>query len=224
MRSLRTSPGDARRQRMNEIRKRLSGGRCRPYRTEQFDPSSLRLGGSFSNPHPFASSNTLNSLNSDIRTKMAVVRLRRRKWGERDGKRPEVGLAAAARGSDKWPEKPTFCRFPTADQSGKRMSRLGVSSRRERNCGRTLFCNRAARVKGSKLALAPRMVVWQGPLFCPRSARAAAASWSQARARRINLRGCVMVEPASSSGHHRGFVDVTVTLRPCRTLPPERNS
>jgi hypothetical protein len=34
-----------------------------------------------------------------------------------------------------------------------------------------LFCNRAARVKGSKLALAPRVVVWQGPLFCPWSAR-----------------------------------------------------
>jgi hypothetical protein len=51
----------------------------------------------------------------------------------------------------------------------------------------TLFCNGAARVKGSKLAHAPRMVVWQGPLFCPRSARAAAASWGQARTRRINL-------------------------------------
>jgi acetyl esterase/lipase len=51
----------------------------------------------------------------------------------------------------------------------------------------TLFCNRAARVKGSKLATAPRMVVWQGPLFCPRSAQAAAASWGQVRARCINL-------------------------------------
>ena len=86
------------------------------------------------------------------------------------------------------------------------------------------FCNRAARVKGSKLAHAPRMVVWQGPLFCPRSARAAAASWGQARARCINLRGCVVADRASSSGHHRGFVDVTAAPRPCRTLPPERNS
>jgi hypothetical protein len=34
---------------------------------------------------------------------------------------------------------------------------------------RTVFCRRAARVKGSKLAPAPRMVIWQGPLFCPRS-------------------------------------------------------
>ena len=88
----------------------------------------------------------------------------------------------------------------------------------------TLFCNRAARVKGSKLAPAPRMVVWQGPLFCPRSARAAAASWGQARARRINLRGCVVADRASSFGHRRGFVDVTAAPRPCRTLPPERNS
>jgi hypothetical protein len=70
----------------------------------------------------------------------------------------------------------------------------------ERNCGQTLFCNRAARVKGSKLAPAPQMVVWQGPLFSPRSARAAAASWSQARARCINLRGCVVADRASSSG------------------------
>jgi hypothetical protein len=37
-----------------------------------------------------------------------------------------------------------------------------VSWRRERNCRQTLFCNRAARVKGSKLAPAPRMMVWQG--------------------------------------------------------------
>jgi hypothetical protein len=32
------------------------------------------------------------------------------------GKRPKMSLAAAARGSDKWPEKPPFCGFPTADQ------------------------------------------------------------------------------------------------------------
>jgi hypothetical protein len=89
---------------------------------------------------------------------------------------------------------------------------------------RTLFCNRAARVKGSKLAPAPRPVVWQGPLFCPRSAHAAAASWSQARARRINLRGCAVAERMGSFGHRGGFVDVTAAPRPCRTLPPERNS
>ena len=64
----------------------------------------------------------------------------------------------------------------------------------------TLFRNRAARVKGSKLEPAPRMVVWQGPLFCPRSAQPDAASWGQARARCINLRGCVVADRASSSG------------------------
>ena len=58
-----------------------------------------------------------------------MVRLLRRKSAGRDRKRPEVGLPAAVRGSDKWPEKPTFCGFPTADQSGKRMSRLGRSWR-----------------------------------------------------------------------------------------------
>jgi hypothetical protein len=31
-----------------------------------------------------------------------------------------MALAAAARGSDKWPEKPTFCGFPTADQERKK--------------------------------------------------------------------------------------------------------
>ena len=51
---------------------------------------------------------------------MGVVRLRQRKGPERDGKRPEMGLAAAARGSDKWPEKPTFCGFSTADRERKK--------------------------------------------------------------------------------------------------------
>jgi hypothetical protein len=49
-----------------------------------------------------------------------VVRLRRRKWGERDGKRPKMGFGAGARGSDKWPEKPPFFGFPTADQERKK--------------------------------------------------------------------------------------------------------
>jgi hypothetical protein len=37
-------------------------------------------------------SNTLSCLDFDIRTKMAVVRLLRRKWAERDKKRPEMAL------------------------------------------------------------------------------------------------------------------------------------
>ena len=62
---------------------------------------------------------------------MAVVRLRRRKWAERDGKWPQVGLGAAERGSDIRPEKPTFCEFPTADQEPKKnvpTGRLGGGS------------------------------------------------------------------------------------------------
>ena len=75
----------------------------------------------FFKPGPLlAPSNPLNYRAFNIRTKMAVVRLLRRKWAERDRKRPEMGLAAAARGSDKWPEKPTFCGFPTADQERKK--------------------------------------------------------------------------------------------------------
>jgi hypothetical protein len=62
---------------------------------------------------------------------MAVVRLRRRKWAERDRKRPEMGLAAAARGSDKWPEKPTFCGFPTAGRERKKNVPMGVLADRE---------------------------------------------------------------------------------------------
>ena len=48
-----------------------------------------------------------------------------RKGPERGKEWREMGLSAAARGSDKWPEKPTFCGFPTADQERKKMSRLG---------------------------------------------------------------------------------------------------
>jgi hypothetical protein len=82
-----------------------------------------------------------------------------------------------------------------ADEAGEQQHGRG----RRGTVVEPLFCNRAARVKDSKLELAPRMVVWQGPLFCPRSARAAAASWSQARARRINLRGCVVADRANPS-------------------------
>jgi hypothetical protein len=76
---------------------------------------------SFLEPSPLrASFNPLNYRDSNIRTKTTVVRLRRRKWGERDGKWPEVGLAAAARGSDKWPGTPQFCRVPAADRERKK--------------------------------------------------------------------------------------------------------
>jgi hypothetical protein len=83
------------------------------------------LEGSFLEPSPRrAPFNLLNYLNFNVRTKTTVVRLCRRKWDVRDGKRREMGLAAEARGSDKWPEMPTFCGVRTADQGRKRMSRL----------------------------------------------------------------------------------------------------
>jgi hypothetical protein len=38
----------------------------------------------------------------------------------------------------KWPEKPTFCGFPTAEQEGNKNVPDWASWRRERSCGRTL--------------------------------------------------------------------------------------
>ena len=79
----------------------------------------------------------------------------------------------------------------------------------ERTCRQTLFCNRAARVKGSKLAPAPRMAVWQGPLFCPRSAQAAAASWSQAWAR------CINTLEAARSARSNAAEGLSMSPSPC---------
>jgi hypothetical protein len=67
-----------------------------------------------------APSNPLNYRVFNIRTKMAVVRLRRRKCGERARKRPEMGLANAVRGSDKWPKMPAFCGIPAVDRAPKK--------------------------------------------------------------------------------------------------------
>ena len=63
-----------------------------------------------------ASSNSLNYRASNIRTKMAVVRLRRRKWAEREGKQAQSGPRAGRRGSDNLPGMAAFCGIPTADQ------------------------------------------------------------------------------------------------------------
>lgn len=70
-------------------------------------------------------SNSLNYGAFDIRTKMAAVRLPRRKWSERDEKRPEMALAAAARGSDKWQKNPRSAGFRLLITSRKRMSPTG---------------------------------------------------------------------------------------------------
>jgi hypothetical protein len=81
---------------------------------------------SFKPMHLWLRPNSLTFLTFNIRTKTGVVRLRRRKWAERDEKRPEMGLAAAARGSDKWPGMAAFCGIPTGDKRRKKMSRLDV--------------------------------------------------------------------------------------------------
>jgi hypothetical protein len=83
--------------------------RFTPPERDSFKPAPLR-----------ASPNSLNYLTSDIRTKMAVVRLRQRKGPKRGRKWPKMGFGGCPRGSDKWPEKPTFCGFPTADQEPKK--------------------------------------------------------------------------------------------------------
>jgi hypothetical protein len=67
-----------------------------------------------------ASHNPLIWQASHNRTKTAVVRLLRRKWGERDGKRPEVGPPAGPHGSDNLPGMAAFCGLPTACQEQKK--------------------------------------------------------------------------------------------------------
>jgi hypothetical protein len=72
-------------------------------------------------------SNPLISPASNIRTKTGVVRLRQRKGPARDEKRPDTGFPGRVCGSDKWPEKPMFCGFPTADQQRKKNVPTGAT-------------------------------------------------------------------------------------------------
>ena len=105
--------------------------RFTPPEREFFKPARLR-----------ASSNSLNYRASNIRTKMAVVRLLRRKWAERDEKRPEVGPQPGPHGSDKWPGMAAFCGIPTADQERKKNVPTGVLAEGSSLATNTLF-NRA---------------------------------------------------------------------------------
>jgi hypothetical protein len=75
---------------------------------------------SFKPTPPWAPSNPLRWRDSDIRTKMAVVRLRQRRCVGREGKRPKVGLLAGPGGSDNWPGMAAFCGVPAADQERKK--------------------------------------------------------------------------------------------------------
>ena len=107
--------------------------------THLFDPGSLRLSAAPSNPHPFV--HLLNALicpASDIRTKMAVVRLLRRKWAERDEKPPEMGPQAGPHGSDNLPEMAAFCGLQPCDPDAEKECPDWADWRRERSCRRTL--------------------------------------------------------------------------------------
>jgi hypothetical protein len=97
---------------------------------------------SFFKPDPLrAPSNPLNYRAFYIRTKTGVVRLCQRKVEGRDGKRPKMGLSTAARGSDKWPEKPAFCGFRPVPSAGKRMSQTAKLAEGEELWSNTLFLN-----------------------------------------------------------------------------------
>ena len=75
--------------------------------------------GSSKPTRPRASRNLLTLLASHVRTKMAVVRLRRRKWLVRARKRPEMGLPAGAGGSEVRPQTPAFCGVPNGARALK---------------------------------------------------------------------------------------------------------
>ena len=64
--------------------------------------------------------NMLNLLTSHNLTKMAVVKLRRRKRPLRAGQRPETGQSEGAGGSEARPRTPAFCGLPTARQPLKK--------------------------------------------------------------------------------------------------------
>jgi hypothetical protein len=83
--------------------------RFTPPERDPFKPAPLR-----------GSCNSLNYRAFNIRTKMAVVRLPRRKWAERDEKRPDTGPQASPHGSDNLPGVAAVCGFPTADQERKK--------------------------------------------------------------------------------------------------------
>jgi hypothetical protein len=54
-----------------------------------------------------------------------VIRLCQRKWPDRDGKRPEIGLSASPRGSDERPQRPAFCGVPAGTGGRKKNVAFG---------------------------------------------------------------------------------------------------
>jgi hypothetical protein len=88
---------------------------------ELFDPCSLRLTEALSNPRaPRTPFNTLILQAFNNRTKMGVVRLCQRTGARETKNGPKMALSAAARGSDKWPQRSAFCGIPAGAKSRKK--------------------------------------------------------------------------------------------------------
>jgi hypothetical protein len=122
---------------------------------------------------------------------------------------PVVGWGDSKRADDsKWVAPSLFDtvgRSPWARRRGRRSRRAAARSRE----GEELSSNPFSVIwrRGSRTPSWSWLRRWSSgkrPLFCPRSARAAAASGNQAQARRINLRGCAVADRARSFGHYGG--------------------
>jgi hypothetical protein len=102
-------PVEIRRTKMLPYQKRIVRSLFSPPERSSFKPTP-----------PWAPSNPLRWSDSDIRTKMAVVRLHQRRCAGREGKRPKGGLLAGPGGSDNWAGMAAFCGVPAADQERKK--------------------------------------------------------------------------------------------------------
>jgi hypothetical protein len=94
---------------------------------DSFKPAPLR-----------ASSNSLNYRASNIRTKMAVVRLLRRKWAERDEKRPETGASSRSSWFGQFARNGRSLRLSDRGSGAEKECPDRAYWRSDRNCGRTL--------------------------------------------------------------------------------------
>ena len=118
-------------------------------------------------PDPLrATSNPLNFRAFDIRTKMTVVRLLRRKWAERDEKRAEVGPQAGPHGSDNSPGMAAFCGLSAPMNAVKK----NFPTRR-------LGGGRGARPETFSTFEHTRGGMWQGSRFECRSGKSGRTLW-----------------------------------------------